>query len=413
MDWKKLLLALSLGLAWLTCGCQAGTAWPASPLTTQTSMGSSPSTTAPSLAVTRLPSATPTLIPPALPVLAAPVLARIDFQDENNGWGVAVNDGGHVLRTVDGGETWLNATPPGSGRIGFSTNLAVLNSSTVWVLVPDTDFFSGTLYRTKDGGVTWTSNPVPFGGGFLQFLDTRTGRVLADRGARDGSEAVELFQTTDGGATWVSVFHNDPSQAGSSDSLPLGGIKNGMTFLTASTGWVTGSIPQAGEVYFYGTRDGGVTWSQESVPLPAGYAADQYMPKAPVFFEEDGFLPLMIYKPGITDFTFYTTQDGGLTWNGGPADASRVIKSGLTAFADALHGWSWDGGASLYWTLDGAQTWEKNPASLDLSGRLSQVEFVPGPAGHFTGWALTHVEESGLSQLFRTTDGSTWAPIIP
>ena len=56
----------------------------------------------------------------------------------------------------------------------------------------------------------------------MQFLDADTGRALAGRGAGAGSEAVELFQTSDGGASWTSVFHDDPGQAGSSDSLPLG-----------------------------------------------------------------------------------------------------------------------------------------------------------------------------------------------
>ncbi len=413
MTGRKLLLVLGLGLALLTCGCQAGTATPASPPTSEASMGSSPATPVPSLAGTPVPSATPTALPPALAAFPSPVLARIDFQDENNGWGIAINDGGHVLRTVDGGRTWLNATPPGAGPIGYSTSLVVLNASNAWVLVPGTDFFSGTLLRTSDSGVTWSSNLVPFGGGYLQFLDTRTGRILAERGAGAGSEAVELFQSSDGGATWVSVFHNDPSQAGFSDSLPLGGIKNGMTFLNADTGWVTGTIPQAGEVYLYETRDSGASWSQQALPLPAGYAAYQYTSQAPVFFGNDGFLPLMIYKPDSTDFTFYTTHDGGLTWSGDPADASKVIKPGLPAFADASHGWAWDGDARLYQTLDGAQTWGTTPATLDLGGRLSQVEFVPAPDGRFAGWALTRVDDAGHSQLFRTTDGSTWLPIIP
>ena len=52
---------------------------------------------------------------------------------------------------------------------------------------------------------------------------------------------MELFQTSDGGATWLSVYNNDPTRPDSSNSLPLSGIKNGMTFLDANTGWVTGT----------------------------------------------------------------------------------------------------------------------------------------------------------------------------
>jgi len=410
---KSLLPVLALVLTILACEIQAGTILPPSPVITGGQIGAITETPKQSITDTPVPFSTKPLIPPALPVVASPVLGRIHFQDENNGWGIAVNESGYVLRTVDGGSTWLDATPPGIGELGFSASLHVLNTNTAWLLAPGVDFFSGTLYRTSDGGITWSFNPVPFGGGFLQFLDASTGRALADRGAGAGSEAVEIFQTSDGGATWVSVFHNDPSQPGSTDSLPLGGIKNGMTFLDANTGWVTGSIPADGDVYLYVTHDGGVSWSQQGLPLPAGYAAYQYMPQAPVFFGKDGFLPLMILMPGQTDFTFYVTHDGGLTWNGDPADLNKVIKPGLPAFSDAVHAWSWDGDAKLFFTADGAQTWTSTIATPDLSGILSQLEFVPAPAGRFTGWALTHVDESGHSQLYLSADGATWRPLIP
>lgn len=367
--------------------------------------GTSTATPEPALTLAPVPTASVTPVSLALPVFAAPVLVRIDFQDAQTGWGIASNANGAVLRTLDGGSTWLDASPPGLGSLGLSANLAVLDANTAWVLAPGTDFFAGTLYRTRDGGITWSSSKVPFGGAYLQFVDSNHGRALAERGAGTGSEAVELFQTSDGGAHWTSVFHNDPGLPGSSDSLPLAGIKNGMIFVDANTGWVTGSIPVDGDVYLYITRDGGVSWSPVSLPLPAGYEKFQYLPQAPVFFGKDGFLPLTIYRPEAADLTFYTTHDGGLTWSG----AGQEVKPGLVAFTDGLHAWCWDGGTTLYTTRDGAQTWDTLQPALDLSGNLSRLEFVPG----FTGWALTRLDDSGHSQLYRTTDGVHWTTLIP
>jgi len=408
---RKLLPVLVLAfLALAACSAQAGTVTLGLPSVSTTSPASaSPTLPVPSSTAAASPTATETSLPPDLPVVASPALARINFQDTKNGWGIAVNGNGYVLRTVDGGSTWLNATPPGTGSIGLSASLTVLDSNHAWLLVPGTDFFSGTLYRTSDGGMTWKSNPLPFGGAYLQFLDANTGRALADRGAAAGSEAVELFQTSDGGANWSSVFHDDPGQPGASDSLPMAGIKNGMTFSTARTGWVTGSIPSDGEVYLYITQDGGVSWSQQSLSLPAGYAAYQYLPQAPVFFGKDGILPLTIYQSGSTAMTFYTSQDGGLTWTGNPADARRVIQPGLPAIADALHIWCWDGGASLYTSRNGGQSWQDTQASLDLSGNLSVFEVVPG----ITAWALTRLDDAGHSQLYRSSNGVNWTPLIP
>ncbi len=403
---RKLLPVVALVIGLAACSTQAGTQPAALPFSTSTTLAIPP---VPTIMATRIPTASETFIPPMLPAAAAPALVRIDFQDANNGWGIAVNGHGMVLRTLDGGSSWLDATPAGAGDIGLSAVLTVLDTNHAWVLVPGTDFFSGMLFRTGDGGMTWSSNTVAFGGALVQFLDRSHGFALADRGAGAGSEAVELFQSTDGGGTWSSVSHDDPGQPGASGSLPLAGIKNGMIFIDTRTGWVTGSLPQAGQVYFYVTHDGGISWTQQSLPLPAGYEAYQYLPQAPVFFGKDGFLPVTVYLPGRAVLTFYTSQDGGLSWNGDPANAGQTLPPGLVAIADAQHTWCWDGGVRIHFTSDGAQTWSDSPTSPDLSGALARLEFVPG----FTGWALTRLDNAGHSQLYRTTDGIQWTPLIP
>jgi photosystem II stability/assembly factor-like uncharacterized protein len=355
-----------------------------------------------------VPAPSATRLPPALPALAKPELVRIVFQNDNDGWGIATNAGGSIVRTVDGGSTWLNANPPGIAGVGSSAVLSVLDTETVWALVPSTDFFAGTLYRTTDGGLSWSSNPVPFGGAFIQFQNGSSGKALAVHGATAGTETVELFQTSDGGTTWVSMYHNDPSQPGASDNLPMAGIKNGMTFVDANTGWVTGSSATAGEIYLYITQNGGTSWSQQKLPLPNGYANEQMMAQAPVFFGKDGTLPVWVYLPDKAVLTFFGSRDGGLTWMGTAAESSQSKQTGITAIADAQHLWSWDGGADLYISADGANTWQTVRPDQDLSGRLSQMQFVPGPAGRYSGWALTRTDEAGHSQLYRTGDGVVW-----
>jgi photosystem II stability/assembly factor-like uncharacterized protein len=375
---------------------------PNPPISTQTS--------SPTMTVGIVPAPTAS----GIAVVPSPALTHVAFQDAKNGWGVTSNDSGYIVRTVDGGSTWLNVTPPGLTGLGYSTTLSVLDVNTVWVLVPNADFFTGRLFSTTDGGNAWNSYDVPFGGGVLQFLNASTGRVLADRGAGAGSQSVELFQTSDGGASWMSVFNDDPTRPDSSGTLPLSGIKNGMTFIDANTGWVTGTRPVDGEVYLFVTHDGGVSWEQQLIPLPSGYGSYQYMPQSPIFFGNDGYLPLVIYLTGLTELTFYTTHDGGNTWTGDPTNANMVIQPGQYSFADATHAWGWDGGSNLYFTSDGGQMWGGLATSLDLSGRLSQIVFVPGTGGQFIGWALTGPDDAGHSQLYKTSDnGGTWTALLP
>src|SRR4030095_9692227 len=124
-----------------------------------------------------------------------------------------------------------------------------------WVQIPDPNNLpnSGLLYRTADGGMSWTKSATPFSGGDLDFLDETDGWMLADLGVGAGSNAVAVYQTPDGGANWLLTYTNDPTQPGAGDSLPLGGLKSGLEALTLQNAWVTGVIYADGTIYLYRT----------------------------------------------------------------------------------------------------------------------------------------------------------------
>ena len=157
---NRSLLATIIFLA-ICSGCAARTSpnTPAIPavatqgLTATVSPSPAPATSTP----------TPLPVPPNLPVYATPVLVNIHFQDALQGWGIASNDGGALVRSVDGGLTWYNATPAGASGLGNSTGLFTLGVEVAWMLVTNPDFYTGTLYRTFDGGLTWSQASVPFG----------------------------------------------------------------------------------------------------------------------------------------------------------------------------------------------------------------------------------------------------------
>jgi len=140
-----------------------------------------------------------------------------DFVDPLHGFLVLA--GSTLLATSDGGTTWsLRSTPGGSLD---ASSIAWLNASDGWAwtfsgpLVPspatDTTPTSATvpLYRTRDGGATWTRIETNLVGqtrdgwiGDLYFVDQRTG--FAYRATEAGGTSV-LLKTIDGGVTWMDV----------------------------------------------------------------------------------------------------------------------------------------------------------------------------------------------------------------
>lgn len=132
----------------------------------------------------------------------APVSLRgVAAIDAANAW--ASGQGG-VFRTIDGGRSWRDVTPPGSRERDFRDVDVVdpANGGTVALAM-----VAGTpaeVWRTSDGGSTWTR--VLADGRAAAFFDAMAfagpfGALFAD--PLDG--VLQLWTTRDGGASWQPV----------------------------------------------------------------------------------------------------------------------------------------------------------------------------------------------------------------
>ncbi len=394
-DFGTALASIMLLLAILACGL------PGTPTPTPTPVVVTPSviTTTPTN-----PVATNTPTPSSLPVVSSPQLLSFHMLDANNGWALTKD---LVLRTRDGGTNWVNTTPAGiaSGSLQAASTF-YLNTSSAWLLVPSVVVGNpDSLYHTADGGVTWTSASVSFGMASMQFLDNSNGVALISQGSAAGSEAVKIDTTTDSGNTWTQAFINDPTVAGSSNTLPLGGQKSGMTFLDASHGWVSGSEPVSDFIYVYASTDGGHTWAHQNVSLPSGYSGAETGADAPAFFgATDGVLHVGVFA-NTPATVFYLSHDGGSTWT----PTTPTMNSHSFSVASLSDFFVWDGGTTMQVSHDFGATWTAVTPNINVPDTLVTFQFVDAT----TGWALTGDAASHYT-FYKTTDGgTTWATLIP
>ncbi|HSB66010.1 MAG TPA: hypothetical protein VLD65_05480 [Anaerolineales bacterium] len=331
------------------------------------------------------------------------------------GLGALVGD--HVLFTTDGGNTWKDVTPPepqpATGQMKSALGY-FQDASTAWV----TYFMGGgspvasqpAVWRTTDGGANWTaSQPLDVNGlseiyvpTMMQFYGQQSGWILVHVGAGMNHDYIAIYRTSDGGASWTRII--DPYIDGGVQSC----TKNAIHFTTPKRGWLTGDCNGVKTgVLLYQTNDAGSTWQEVTLPGPAGspdlfsnqnIACGTYNP---FFFGEDlGILSVQCSNYGGAAITYsyyiYTTQDGGSTWSGNTYPGNNLY------FFTASTGWAL--APKIQMTSDGGKTWK--PIS-DVSW-YAQFDFI----SETTGWAIAR---SDVEMALVKTDngGAKWSMLVP
>ncbi len=384
-----------LSLLFLLAACNA-------PVSTPEALAG-PATSLPEIA-TAVP-ATPAPVEIDAPLVQSPELVKIEFLNPLDGWGATDTQ---IVRTNDGGITWYDVTPPGIGDAGYSVDWFMLDNDHVWIQLPDNANYpnAGFQYRTTDGGLTWNEMDTPYSGARVSFLDPNNGWALADLGVGAGSNAVAVFQTTDGGATWIQKFTNDPNRPVSSDSLPLGGLKFGLTPLNMQTAWIYGVVYSSGTPYVFRTDDGGATWSMLTLTLPKGGENAELSVEQISFANENTIFLLMRNTADATSTSIYVSTDSGSTWSLTP---TSIPDGGFVSFISPTELVFYNR-AQFYVTRDAAKTWSIIPPDVNFGDSFSGMDFVTTNIGY----VISSNSDTNHNSLYRTDDGgATWFPIIP
>jgi photosystem II stability/assembly factor-like uncharacterized protein len=269
----------------------------------------------------------------------------------------------------------------------------------VFIATDDNSFDnSGSLFESNDGGATWVQLNIPltlsnpFYG--LFFLDSMNGWAYGN----------ENYRTTDGGSTWLP--------------MQFLGSTYFMKFYTTSFGLTTGNFGM------YISLDGGSSWFESPNGMYAFDFSDNLIGLGAsdngIYRTTDGgntFIPVytgnaksVIYLSptiavGIVDDTFIRSTDGGVTWNS--ANSANGKYELFQVSSDVVLAWGQTGiypnyDDSVFRSTDGGLSW--NNIGEVIPEGINSFTFVD---------QLNLVASDILGNMFHSSDaGLSWAQVF-
>jgi photosystem II stability/assembly factor-like uncharacterized protein len=267
------------------------------------------------------------------------------------------SSGGTLYRSVDGGASW--------SEVSALSGLSVYDIE----FAPDGAVYIGTddgVWKSIDDGASWTQLPLGIG------LNDQTMEIAIDpnnpnnvwAGVADalGNQDVNITRSTDAGASWVDVT---PPMAS-----PLTGM--GIAFDPNDSNKVyTCFRGSFGGGAFWVSTDGGTTWTDRSLGLPSNPLND---------IVHDGTRVLVTGGQlfGSQDVGLYESTDDGAHWTAlhdgtWPIMAFSAIALDPNDY-DTIYLASLGGG--LYLSTDGGDNWTFNAGGTNGMS-LNAVRFAP------------------------------------
>jgi len=349
------------------------------------------------------------------------------FADSTKGWMMAsTSSQGWILRTTDGGNTWVIDTT--IGKQLYSMHFYAPGKG----IVVGKDV--ATIWYTKDG-VTWNNAPAP---DLSQFPYTRSDirsvfmvsesvAVAVGWGTfAAGLQPSIIIRSTDGGATWTQII--PPEDKRTYDNLYAVWFKDSQNGIA-----IGGGLKGAVALF---TNDGGLTWNPMRVPIGATLydasgigdtiivaCSDGIIIRTPNFGRSASTTKIpgatiysmqvvgnRIYGAGY-DGIFLSSRNLGETWEAGficPTDGYSTPNVNGIYFLNELVGFSAHSYRLVAKTTDGGNTWVSLlKDTLSATNHCYDVFFFDENNGFVVGQLATNVDV-----IYKTTDGGqTWTTI--
>ena len=278
--------------------------------------------------------------------------------------------------------------------VGTYPSVSVVSPTVAWI---SGGLTSPYVFRTTDGGTTWTSLPT---NGLatkalmcIWAIDDMTAYVGdgGDAGGTTGGDAI-VSKTTNGGQNWTTVFNTGGTA----------GFFNGIVFSRSNPLYgIAESDPPNGvgqPYYIQKTTNGGGSWSNSTAPGIPGNASGQNS----VMLIDNNF-----YGWGLNAAAQVTmTSNGGTSWFNGIFSVAGTFTSGLAFNDNKLIGIASTSTSfpNIARTTNGGTTWTSISTGGTGVTTNSAVKFING------AYTCYYVGQSTSSALIykSTNSGLNW-----
>ncbi len=263
----------------------------------------------------------------------------------------AAGAAGTVLRTVNGGTTWVNV---GGGALGTDDiyNITALDENTAFVTNTPS---SSKIFRTTDGGANWTEVYDQVGGFIdaIHMFDATNGIAYGDPVGGKWT----ILNTTDGGATWYRIA-TEPVQVGTE-----AGWNNAMVVVGTTHIWFG---TNNNRVYY--TTDGGLTW---------GFGSMTFANSSDLHFLNE---TIGVVGGGTSAAR---SVNGGLNWT----NVTPIPGSGNIYGVDGagMYDFWLSRGSTINRSTDQGATWANEFTVTGTVYGMSFVDYTP----YTSGWVVT------------------------
>ena len=333
----------------LVAGCSTApvVASSASPSPSPTVAAASPSAIVPP--ATSSPS--PTVVRTPIPL---PSTAQIDAPSGNVVWVLVGDQNGRLFRSTDRGDTWRESALPSIAPVVLS----FIDDREGWAMVPTGGCCVAppagaqcgapvALAHTTDAGGTW--QPIAASGleppgpckTTIRFADAQRGFIAAF----DPAGSPLVYRTTDGGRSWTSSSRL-PDPPGFTTRAALGprlGVRHLAAFGTTVLLTAFPDDPASGTRYVYRSTDGAATWV--------------YVTTAPNNIQDVTFVTATRWIQISSPSDAKETTDGGSSWHALVTTYQQAAPvAPAVVFGDAQVGYATVRG-TIQRTVDGGVTW--------------------------------------------------------